>query len=85
MFALLEFGFGLLLLLLALVCIPLAVATFAFWICMLIDSIRNNRNSPTGRVLWTAVVWFVPVIGSILYFIFGRNRHLRPGVTPASA
>lgn len=83
MFGIVEFAFGALLLLLGLICLPLAVGAFLFWAWMLVDSIRNNRNSPTGRVLWTAAIWFLPVIGCVLYFVFGRNRHLRPGMTPA--
>lgn len=83
MFALIDVAVGIVGLLLLLVCLPFALAAFVFWAWMLVDSIRNNRNSPIGRVLWTAVVWFLPFVGSILYFFFGRNRHLRAGVTPA--
>lgn len=85
MLALIDVAFGALLVVLALLCLPLIAATVVFWAWMLVDSIRNNRNSPAGRVVWTAVIWFLPVVGSVLYFLFGRNRHLRPGTTPAMA
>jgi hypothetical protein len=85
MFALIDVAFGVLLVVLVLLCVPLIAATFAFWAWMLVDSIRNNRNTPTGRVLWTAAIWFLPLVGSILYFFFGRNRHLTAGTTPATA
>ena len=80
-----EIAFGALLLLIGLICLPLVAGAFLFWAWMLVDSIRNNRNTPTSRVLWTAAIWFLPVVGCALYFFFGRNRHLPPGRTPAMA
>jgi hypothetical protein len=85
MFALIDVAVGIVGFLLMLICLPFALGAFVFWAWMLVDSIRNNRNSPLARVLWAAAVWFLPLVGSVLYFFFGRNRHLRPGVTPAAS
>jgi hypothetical protein len=70
--------FGLFLLLLL---APIGVACFVFWLWMLIHSIRNDNLTGTGRVLWAAAVWFLPLVGSIVYFFLGRTaspRRLSP-------
>lgn len=62
--------FGVLLLLLL---IPLGLACFAFWAWMLIHAIRNDHVEGTTRVLWVALVWFLPLLGSVIYFFAGRK------------
>lgn len=38
-------------------------------------SIVNNRNHGAGgKILWILVAFFLSVIGSILWLIFGRGR-----------
>jgi Phospholipase_D-nuclease N-terminal len=69
MFALLSI-LGVLLLLLL---IPFGIACFAFWVWMLIHAIRNDQVTGTTRVLWVALVWFLPLIGSVIYFFTGRK------------
>jgi Phospholipase_D-nuclease N-terminal len=69
MFALLSIVGALLLLLL----IPFGLACFAFWVWMLIHAIRNDQVTGTTRVLWVALVWFLPLIGSVIYFFTGRK------------
>ena len=46
----------------------------AFWIWMLIDAISNNQLRGSERVLWVVVVWLLPFIGSVIYFLAARNR-----------
>jgi hypothetical protein len=65
---------GLLLLLLV---IPFGIACFAFWAWMLVHSIRNDNLTGTARVLWAALVWFLPLVGSVIYFFLGRTAEPR--------
>ena len=58
---------------LLLMLIPFGLACFAFWVWMLVHSIRNDNLTGTSRVLWAALVWFLPFIGSVIYFILGRT------------
>ena len=53
--------------------IPFALAGFGFWVWMLLHAIRNDHLSGTSRVLWAALVWFLPLLGSVIYFFAGRT------------
>jgi hypothetical protein len=53
--------------------LPLALAGVIFWIWMLIHCIRNDGLDGTQRVLWALLIWFLPIIGSIVYFFVGRT------------
>lgn len=57
--------------------IPFGLACFAFWVWMLIHAIRNDHLTGTARVLWAALVWFLPLIGSVIYFFAARNPEPR--------
>jgi hypothetical protein len=68
MFAALLGGmFGLLFLLIAL-------AAFVFWIWMLIHAISNNGLTGTERIVWVLVVFFLHVLGALIYFFVGRPK-----------
>ncbi len=43
---------------------------FIFWIVALVDCIKGN--SP-NKVVWIIVIILLPFLGTILYFLFGRN------------
>ena len=57
--------------------LPLALAGFAFWVWMLIHAIRNDQLDGTIRVLWVLLVWFLPLIGSVIYCLMGRTASRR--------
>ena len=40
----------------------------------LIDITRSKFSDPVNKLLWTIIVIFVPLIGEILYLIFGRSQ-----------
>ena len=37
-----------------------------FWLWMLVDCIRREKD-PTTRVLWALVIFFLPCVGSLVY------------------
>ncbi len=41
-----------------------------------IIDILGGRGSATHKLLWFVVVFFLPVVGMILYFLIGKNRAL---------
>jgi len=57
--------------------VPLGVACFVFWIWMLVHAIRNDGLDGTTRVLWALLIWFLPFIGSVIYFFAGRTASPR--------
>lgn len=44
----------------------LSALVFVFWLWMLVDCIRREKD-PTTRVLWALVIVFLPCIGSLVY------------------
>lgn len=40
----------------------------------LIDIIRNEFRGSNDKVIWVIVVLFIPFLGSVLYFLIGRNQ-----------
>ena len=51
---------------------------FLIWLICLIDVLRNEftRNN---KIVWFLVVFFLPVIGSILYYFIGTDQKIKPG------
>ncbi len=71
-------GGGLFLLTLLLFIIPLAIATFVFWICMLISAIQNKGLGEGEKVSWVVVIALLHLLGAILYFFIGRPKRNQP-------
>ena len=63
-------AFGLLILLLL---IP-----FAFWVWMLIDCVMSPTLQDLEKVLWFCLMVFLPLIGSVVYFLGGRGSRRHP-------
>jgi len=49
----------------------IAALVFVFWLWMLIDCIKNEKDG-TQRIIWALVVFFFPCIGSLIY-LFARK------------
>ncbi|MGN6726731.1 MAG: PLD nuclease N-terminal domain-containing protein [Tepidisphaeraceae bacterium] len=43
-------------------------------IVAIIDLVRRRFIEPPMTIVWLLIVLFVPVIGSILYFLIGRGQ-----------
>jgi sterol desaturase/sphingolipid hydroxylase (fatty acid hydroxylase superfamily) len=54
--------------------IGLAVA--AFWLWMLIDALLNEPTT-NEKILWFLVIFFLPLIGSLIYFFVRRQSRRR--------
>ncbi len=54
--------------------IALGLLVFVFWVWMLVHAITNKGLTDGERVVWVLVVIFLPLLGSILYFILGRPK-----------
>lgn len=46
------------------------------WIITLVDILKSNFKDSNNKILWVLVVILLPVIGSILYFIIGKNQKI---------
>ena len=47
---------------------------FALWVWMLVDAITNNGLNNAERLAFVLLVFFLPFIGSIVYFFVGRPK-----------
>lgn len=59
--------------LLALLALLVGVAIFALWIWALVDIIRSTFSDIAIKVVWFLLVFFLPLIGFILYVIIGKS------------
>lgn len=52
-------------------CLPFLLVLFA-----LIDILSSSFRDGNTKLIWVIVVIFVPLVGSILYFIIGRSQKI---------
>jgi ABC-type molybdate transport system permease subunit len=46
------------------------------WIWALLDILKSDFKSDIEKIIWLALVIFVPVLGWILYFAIGRSQRI---------
>jgi hypothetical protein len=59
----------------------LSTASWGFWgtviivldLVALVDLLGDGTRSTTSTVIWALLIVFAPVLGVILYFVFGRD------------
>ena len=78
MFATMLGGWEIMLMLAALVLVPLAVASFAFWIWMLIHAIQNKALGDGEKAGWVVAIALLHFLGALLYFFIGRPKAKLP-------
>ena len=49
----------------------LSLLWFVLWILAIVDCVKSNNPN---KVVWIIVILLVPFLGSLLYFMLGRNR-----------
>lgn len=42
----------------------------------LVDVLRNEFDPHQNKLIWVIVIILVPVLGSILYWVIGRNQRV---------
>ena len=59
----------------------LAIATFAFWIWMLVHAITNKGLGDGEKIAWVLAIFFLHFLGGLLYFFIGRPKgRAAPGI-----
>ncbi len=53
-----------------------SAAVFLFWLWMLIDCIKNERDG-TQRIIWALVIFFLPCVGSLIYYFVRKSARSR--------
>jgi len=47
--------------------------TAILWIWALVDILSSRSENTATKLLWTLVIFLFPILGSIIYFQFGKN------------
>jgi hypothetical protein len=55
-----------------LIILLLVIAASVFWIWMLIDALMNEPT-PVEKLLWFCVIFFLHLLGAIIYFAVRRS------------
>ena len=51
-----------------------------FWLWMLIDALVNPALNGVEKIVWVLLVFFLHILGALLYFFLARNRSGAAGV-----
>ncbi|WP_114792055.1 PLD nuclease N-terminal domain-containing protein [Niabella yanshanensis] len=57
-----------------LVIIALLSVMFLIPLLALIDILRNQFKDSSNKIIWALIVLFFPILGGILYFLFGVKQ-----------
>lgn len=59
--------------------IALLIAAFFLLLPLLalIDLLRSDFKDSSDKLIWVLIILFLPILGSILYFVMGGNQKLR--------
>ncbi|MGN7784938.1 PLDc N-terminal domain-containing protein [Niabella sp. 22666] len=57
-----------------LVIIATIAAIFLIPLLALIDILRNQFKDSSNKIIWALIVLFFPILGGILYFLFGVKQ-----------
>lgn len=58
--------------------IPILLATFIFWIWMLISAVQNKGLTEGEKIAWVLILVFVHLLGAIVYFFVGHPKRHTP-------
>ncbi len=53
--------------------LAVALVVFLFWLWMLFDALTNASLDPTMKLVWAAVIFFLPFLGAVAYLLVGRK------------
>ena len=63
----------------ATIALLLLIATFVFWIWMLIDCLKRKENQfpnkeTNDKIFWSLIIFFTYLIGAILYYFIVKKK-----------
>ena len=53
--------------------LALALIASLFWLWMLVDALTNAALEPPMKIVWAAVIFFLPFLGALAYLLVGRK------------
>ena len=58
---------------LIIVALAFVLALIGFWIYTIVDIVKSNFQDETTKIIWLLVVILIGILGSLIYWIFGRS------------
>ena len=58
---------------LIIVALAFVLALIGFWIYTIVDIVKSNFQDETTKIIWLLVVVLIGILGSLIYWIFGRS------------
>ncbi|MGY6558775.1 MAG: PLD nuclease N-terminal domain-containing protein [Nitritalea sp.] len=55
----------------------LGIIGLAIYVYTLYDVLTRNFNNGTDKIIWLLVVIFLPLLGTILWFLVGRSSSFK--------
>lgn len=47
---------------------------FIAWVATIVDIVRSEFDSPSNKTVWMLLVLFLPLLGMLLYYLFGLGQ-----------
>jgi hypothetical protein len=57
----------------------LVILASLFWLWMLIDALTNTSLDSTMKLVWALVVFFLHILGALIYFFVARKPRAAAG------
>jgi Phospholipase_D-nuclease N-terminal len=55
----------------------IALVASVFWLWMLVDALTNPALDSTMKIVWALVIFFLHVLGALIYFFVARKSRTR--------
>lgn len=62
------------------VALILALVASIFWLWMLIDALTNTSLDSTMKIVWALVIFFLHLLGALIYFFVARKPGRGAGI-----
>lgn len=53
----------------------IGVASFIFWIVMLVDAIQRKFKSTNDKIVWVLVIIFTHIVGAVIYYFLVKKHN----------
>lgn len=56
----------------------IGLAIFVTWISTIVDIVKSEFVSPSNKTVWMLLVFFLPLLGMLFYFVLGNSQKCKP-------
>lgn len=56
--------------------LTIGAVVFITWVSTIVDIVRSEFTNPSNKTVWVILVILLPILGTVLYYIFGSGQKL---------